>query len=348
MKPDEFKHGVQRGINSRSVGSAPNLGPVPQLSRIGRVREGIQRRRDGRSERYREAKAQAKRRRTRRRVIAVWSVVLGLVALIALGLAFFLWLQPMLQRDRDTTEQDRKVAESRIRKASRFAAPDDREALALVRRALAVRDPAKVAEMIRLGPLTSGEVVDRLRRIQAQDGEPTGTRWLSSVDKNGMSLEGVEVRYGMGDKVSKRLAFLTPDDVGVWKLDFPAFDRLVVPSWEKLLAGNEPSGVVRVNVARDRYYNGPFLDEQQWVAYGMASPDMNELLVGYCKRFSDQHRALEMMWTSDEIIVVRATLEIRRVEGADPRQFEIVRVLAEDWVTGEQPFDEFVTLGAKP
>jgi hypothetical protein len=214
---------------------------------------------------------------------------------------------------------------------------------------LAVRDPVKVAEIIRPGPLTSVEVVDRLRQIEAQDGEPTGTRWLSSVDKNGMSLEGVEVRYGKGDKVSKRLAFLTPDDLGVWKLDFPAFDRLVVPSWDELLTGKAPSGVVRVSVARDRYYNGPFLDEGQWVAYGMASPDVSDtLLVGYCKRDSYQHQAMEMMWTSDEVIVVRATLEVRRVEGAEARQFEITRVLAEDWVTGEQPFDEYVTLGAKP
>ena len=33
-------------------------------------------------------------------------------------------------------------------------------------------------------------------------------------------------------------------------------------------------------------------------------------------------------------------LEIRRIEGAESRQFEITRVLAEDWVMSAKPFDE--------
>jgi hypothetical protein len=36
----------------------------------------------------------------------------------------------------------------------------------------------------------------------------------------------------------------------------------------------------------------------------------------------------------------RATLEIRRTEGAGDRQFEITRVMAEDWVMSATPFDE--------
>jgi hypothetical protein len=38
--------------------------------------------------------------------------------------------------------------------------------------------------------------------------------------------------------------------------------------------------------------------------------------------------------------VARATLEIRRVEGAGSRQFEILKVVAEDWVAAEVPFEE--------
>jgi hypothetical protein len=33
-------------------------------------------------------------------------------------------------------------------------------------------------------------------------------------------------------------------------------------------------------------------------------------------------------------------MEIQRVEGAESRQFEILKVVAEDWVVGEVPFDE--------
>ena len=341
MKPEEFKHGVQRGVNSRTVGSAPNLGPVPQLSRIGRVRHGVRRSRDGQSRR--RDLVRGKRRRTRHRVLAAWSTALGLIAFGAMGLAFFLWLRPMLRRDKDTTEKDRVAADSRIRKISKFNSPSDREALALVQRAVAVREPDKVAALIRPGPLSNEAVVERLKAIEAVEGEVKGTLWLSSVDKNGMSLEGVEVRYVKGDKITRRLALLTPDETGVWRLDFPSYSRLVEPAWEKILAGGAATAMVRVSVAHDRYYNGPFLDEAEWAAYGMASPDMNEVLVGYCKRDSPQHRALEMMWTSDEIQVIRATLEIRQVVGADKRQFQIARVLAEDWVMGDQPFDQLVT-----
>ncbi len=97
-----------------------------------------------------------------------------------------------------------------------------------------------------------------------------------------------------------------------------------------------------MSLARDRYFNGPFHDEGVWAAYCMVSPDMDELLVGYCKRDSDQFRAMELMWSNDETLVTRATLEIERVEGGDRRQFKIARVLAEDWVMGDRPFDETV------
>jgi hypothetical protein len=38
--------------------------------------------------------------------------------------------------------------------------------------------------------------------------------------------------------------------------------------------------------------------------------------------------------------LIRVTLEIRRTAGAESRQFEITRVLAEEWVLAAAPFDE--------
>lgn len=350
MKPDENKRGVQRGVNNRIVGSAPNLGPVPQLSRIGRVRHGVRRQRGGQSGQrtgqsgqsgQRTGHSRVRKRRLRSRVIAAWSAAFGLVTVGTLGLAFFLWLRPMLLRDKDTTEKDRVAEDRRVRKVSKFEPPGDRVSLALVKQALAVRDPDKVAALIRPGTLTHAEVVERLEAIETKDGEVAAVVWMSSVDRNGLSLEGVEVRCAKGDQITRRLALLTPDQEGVWKLDFASYARLVEPSWEKILAGEAPTAVVRVTLARDRYYNGPFVDEAKWVVYGMVSADMNELLLGYCKRDSPQHRALEMMWATDET-KIRATLELQRTEGAEPRQFEISRVLAEDWVVGDLPFEEAV------
>ena len=265
------------------------------------------------------------------------------------------------------------AADSGSGQAAAFKPPSASEAMALVNKALAVRKPDEVTAVIRPGTMTPAEVVNALQAISKVNGEPISTSWLSSIDKNGMSLEGVEVAYAGDGKKVKRLAFLTPDAKGVWKLDFPAFARLVQPAWkklpadtettlevervpsdpaqawEKLLAGGKgTTGVVRVSVARDRYYNGPFQDEAVWAAYGMISPDMDALLLGYCMRNSDLYRAMELMWADDETQVVRATLEIRRVEGGDRRQFKITRVLAEDWVMGDKPFDETVAASQVP
>ncbi len=345
MNPEEPKRGVKLSVTSRSPGSAPDLGPVDQMSRIGRVREGVRRRADGNSSRRRSDQSKVRRHRMQRKVVAMWSAVIGLVAFGALAAAFGLWLWSASKRAPDKSERVRSEDSSRAQKRSKFNSPSDRETLALVKRALAVRDPDEVAELIRPGSLSPAEVVTRLRDLERQEGKAVDLRWLSSVDKNGLSLEGVEVTCGGGANRRKRLALLTPDAAGVWKLDFPAYARLVEPSWDKLLAGDEPSAVVRVSVAQDRYFNGPFQNEREWAAYGMVSPDMEELLVGYCKRSSEQFQALERMWSTDDASVLRTTLEIRRVEGADRRQFQITRVLAEDWVMGDQPFDEAVAVG---
>jgi hypothetical protein len=37
---------------------------------------------------------------------------------------------------------------------------------------------------------------------------------------------------------------------------------------------------------------------------------------------------------------IREVLEIKPVDEAEPKQFEIARVLAEDWAMSEVPFDE--------
>lgn len=354
MKPDE-KRDVFRSVTSREVGSPPNLGRVEQLARIGRVREGthrrtksvfgqrleqLQREQDPRRRRRRSDPGVGRRRRARRLIVTVWSLVVGLVAFGTLVVAFGLWLRPMLNRKK--APEDKVAAEVRREvKAAKVRVPLERETLALVKSALAVRDPQEVDRWIRRGAASPEEVVAGLQAIEQREGKVTRLLWLSSVDRNGLSLEGVEVSLGE-DKRQKRFAALTPDAEGVWKLDYAAYARVVEPAWDQILSGEAKSAVVRVTVAHDRYYNGPFADEATWAAYGMVSSDIPELLVGYCRRGSVVHRAMEMMWSGQEVQVLRATLEIRRVEGGGERQFEISSVVAEDWVQGDRPFDEVV------
>jgi hypothetical protein len=159
------------------------------------------------------------------------------------------------------------------------------------------------------------------------------------MDANGLSIDGVLVSFKGVERPIPRLALLTPDAAGRWKVDFEAFARVVKPSWNDILEKGAALARVRVYVAKDSYYNGAFSDDKQWVCHRMASPDTEQILFGYCRVGSRQAAALNWMFSKEES-VTRATLEIRRVEGADSRQFEILKVIAGDWVVGEVPFDE--------
>jgi hypothetical protein len=182
--------------------------------------------------------------------------------------------------------------------------------------------------------------------------------WLGSIDRNGMQLEGIELVFPSEGKEHNRLALLVPDDRGVWKMDFGAFARTMKPSWDELITryppegeetpvGPPPSGYLRVLFVGDNYYNGPFIDDQTWVSYGMLTIDRQDVqLMGYCKRDSLQHKAMEAIltkWPTD--VPPRITVEVRRVAGAEPRQLEITGVLAEDWVVGDRKFEELVEQG---
>jgi len=283
------------------------------------------------------------RLRRRNLQLVAWSVGIGVTSAAALAVAFIFWLYPRLQDEQDPREAAKAASEAQVRVASKFKSPSRDEALALVKKALGLRNPAEVEALIRTGPMSALEVVNYLEAIKTVDGEITHYEWKSSIDKNGLSLEGVEVRYAGRDKPGARLAMLTPDAKGVWKLDFPAFARWGKPSWNALLEQDAESGVVRVVATKYNYFNGPFKDERVWAAYKLASPDTDQILVGYCKIGSAQQRAMELLWGHGETAVARVTLEIRRPHNAESWeriQFEISHVLAEDWVMSDKPLDE--------
>jgi len=279
--------------------------------------------------------------RPRSSQLLVWSGVIALVSVVVLGAIFTFWARSHNIEDAPQTKS--VAADERVRVASKFKSPSREEALALVKSALAVRDAGQVAARIRPGPMSPKEVLSYLETIEAQDGQIKKYDWLSSIDKNGLSLEGVLVTFNTGSKGIKRLAILTPDAMGVWQLDFAAFARWVKPSWKTLLDQDTGTGEVRVSASKDSYYNGPFKDESQWAAYRLISPDTEEVLMGYCKMGSAQYRAMELLWQHGESARARVTLEISRppaAAGAERWQFQITRVLAEDWVMADKPLDE--------
>ena len=327
---------AQRGVILKKGAEAPELGEV------GRVRQAPREESVDVSQRPMDPET-LKRERLRRAIVLGWSIALGLAAVGAVVAAFVMWLQPILNRQKDTSERDRLAYEARVKKVSKYRSPTEDEALALVKRVLAVRTEEEVAELIRPGATPPAAVIEGLAALKKADGRIVEEIWLGCIDKNGLQLEGVELRFDKVKEAKNRLALLTPDEKGRWQMDYDAFARRGEPSWDKLLEEGTVQGVVRAWIERERYYNGPFMDDKKWISYAIVSQDMDEELVGYCEKWKIQHRAMELMLKGVNKPTVRATLEIRRVEGAERRQFQIVRVLAEDWVLAARPFDEIMT-----
>jgi hypothetical protein len=279
----------------------------------------------------------------RQRLLFRWSVVLvALTAMIILGFMMF-WLRA--QRNAGTRSMAKPVP-AQVRISSQFVSPGEDEAADIVRSAMGTRDPGLVQNRIRPGDAAPSEVVAFMAATEERDGGIGQLLWLGGLDVEGMQVEGVLVEFTGRTPPVHRLALLVPDEVGVWKLDFEAFARWSRPSWGDLLEKRAERARVRVLVARDNYYNGPFMDENQWLNFALAAPELQgllpdgiETLSGYCRKESAQAKALERIFEQGDR-TRRVTLEIRRNDEAGDRQFEITRVLAADWLMPPTAFDE--------
>jgi len=322
---------IQRDVklsSSRAPGDAPVLGRVARMKGSG-MPKGERRRRMISSRDDRLAIA-------RRRTMIVWSSMITAATAIILGYFITSWLGS--QRGRKTAGDDlTQYDASRIR--SKFPSPSESDALLLVYKALENREPDLVHNYFRPADEPPGEIIAFLETLESKEGKIQSYNWVSSMDANGMSLEGVLVTFQKDEKQSSRLAILTPDDLGVWRMDYASFARVAVPPIEELMEQRANQGIVRVTMITDNYYNGPFSDDKKWVCYAMAIPQSDELMLGYCKIGSPQALAMKAMFSRDRRMS-RGTLEVSRVPEGEARQFEILRVLAEDWVMGEIPFDE--------
>jgi hypothetical protein len=328
MKSDDVRRAVKSIRHQRVAGDEPNIGRVARMPGTG-IPKG-ERRRRRRGERGRKGS---------RFVVIFWSALIGFLALGLLGGTMFLWLRQAIDSGEVARKDPFADRDAAVRLRSQFESPSEEKALALVRSALQLRDDTKVPDLFHPAATSPEAIIRFLADLEKQNGSAAEFNWLGSMDANGLSIDGVLVTFERGLKPEQRMFFLTPDEKGAWKIDFDSLARSTTPSWGELLDNQASQAVVRVQMLKDYYYNGPFADDRQWVCYAFGSPDIEESFTGYCKVGSPQAAAVEWMFSKDRN-VCRATLEIRRVEGAAPKQFEIVRVLAEDWVLGKVPFDE--------
>lgn len=332
MKSKDIKRSVHSYRGDRAAGDAPSMGRVARMRGTGLPKPGRRQKRSEGSRNKREPE-------DRKRQVQMWSVILFGLSVATMAIVIFLWLVPKMKSGGSRAEQVSSGPRQEVRVVSQFASPSEDEALALVKQALSIREPERVDEFFRAGAASPQEVVDFLTKMESVDGVIERYMWLSSMDANGLSIDGVLVNFKGVERPLPRLALLTPDAAGKWKVDFGALARVVKPSWNEILEKGAALAQVRVYVAKDSYYNGVFKDDKQWICHRMASPDTEEVLLGYCRVGSLQAAAINWMFSKEEN-VTRATLEIRRIEGAESRQFEILKVVAEDWVVGDVPFEK--------
>jgi len=341
MKDNDTQQGLTGHRPERDVGDAPNLGHVERVQGSRHLKPPSHGERDRKARKRRHID-----RKRRRLVIVTWSSVFALIALLIVGGTVALWLRREKPQNLIIGKEDATSKANAKRVASRFPSPTKEVAVDFVKRAMQVRDPARVPEFFRLGSATPAAVAAFLENKEQKDGPITKYQWLSSVDPNNMLVDGVAINtISADDKPLNRLAFLTPDEKGKWKIDFEALARIVKPSWPEILtASPDQVNLVRVLFTLDNYYNGPFMDETQWICYRLGSPDLTDDLLGYCRKKSPQATALRLITTAGGSParakgLFRATLEIRHVKGAEARQYEITSVLAEDWVLDTKSFD---------
>ncbi len=322
---------IKREITSRHS-QAERVGP--DLGRVARVR-GTE---------MPTGEQRTRRRGTRgsspahRKAILGWSIAIGAAAVAVIGAAISMWVVPHLSTSPAEAAGIPVNAESRERVKSKFPSPSREQALDLVKRAISNRDPEQVESLFRLGTASRPEILDFFGAAEARDGPVEHYEWLSSMDVDGLLLEGVLVTSKGKDqgKPVERLAFLTPDAAGNWQVDFDAYARTTRPPWSELLDNGADQALLRVSVGPDVYYNGPFSDEKEWICYGMASPDTEQLWRGYCRVGSPQAAAMEKLFPHG-VKMSRATLEVRRVKDGGALQLEITRLLASDWVVPGTP-----------
>lgn len=231
--------------------------------------------------------------------------------------------------------------------------PEKQEALALIRSAVMLQDPAWLRDHFHLGECESAEAMDFLRRLRADMGDDMQFRWVGDIGRGAQPLAAALISPNQPSS-QLRLAILTPDDQGSWKLDFGALACVTSPSWETLMEGGAVAATARVVFRPDSYYNGHFL-EQDWICHRLSSPNSTEVIYGYCRRQSAQHIALESILERSRPAQAseplhpeqenrpepghRAILQLKGTPEAIGKQYEITRVMASDWVEESQPYD---------
>ena len=334
MKPRIVEVAVKSHRVERSVGDAPTIGRVSKLGDLEPVARGERRRKrhDGKHE------GEKVDRLMRLMVIAASLVGLGLLLTF-----LFFWAKNMWGGNVAAAPTNRASSEIIVPNATVEVQPvsfDEHLALDRMSRALATRHAGKVPDYFRVAETTRpDEVIAFLEGMQTRDGLVVGLKAMPGIRANGISLGQVMVDTEFDGHRKQRLALWIYDAERGWRIDFASFARVTEPSWAALLEGPPKEGIVRVIVRPE--VNGLSDQKVSWESWIMHSPDLETEMHAHCRAGSVQATAMQAMRVSEaDERSKRAALVVRQMEGKPRGNFEILRVIAEDWVISEQAYDE--------
>ncbi len=329
MSIKKYTAGAER-IKPRKVGDAPAIGNVQMVS----AEKTTLRRR-------RSASPKQKKKITHRSfawsVLAIFFVISVLIIAIVRNVRNKVLIPLAANQTEKPIDLD-KVFEDAENSDSTDLKSD--EAIKIVTQALANRDPALIHDFFILGEGENPvEVMEDLIRIRETEGEITQTEWLALKFPSDSNARQVIVHSAREEIEQTRRAQLIRGSDGKWRIDLHAYLRKCDPSLKEIISAQSGTFIVRMFIAEESSYRGIYSDRSQWRAYSLASPDINDALYAYAKRGSSQDKALRSILLTHENFH-HSTLSIVKQANSEPRQFEISRVIAANWIIGEEDFDK--------
>jgi hypothetical protein len=219
--------------------------------------------------------------------------------------------------------------------------PSAAECVKLVSTFLETSSPTQLKNRVRLKQLDAEQGYAALNELRRETGGIDRMDWAGAEETNGLSLEMVMVTYKSG---KYRIAYLTHDTEGRWKVDLESFLGHNTRPWDQVIGKGSCKAQLRVLAARDFYYNGLFTNEEEWSCLALTSPDHTERLYGYLRPQSPAMLAVtELLRTKNPAVMI---VEISRDAGMDPMQYEIKKIIAQGWVESDVEFSSRFTRGS--
>ncbi len=309
----------------RQGGGAGSRSKPPQDRTLGRIAK-IRQADEAPKQTHRERKAATEANKVN--FALFWSCLLGLTAIIFIGFFAFKWAFTAKHSGAEKTT----VQVSKTTKEPELVRPTEKELMQLMDQAMAISKLEDVPKIFHLRETPAEEILAFMQQTSSRDGIRDSKEHLGTMASDSLVAEGASVTFVKPDgKTDQRLLLFTPDAQGEWKMEFEAYARTCSPPIGEFMSQPEiKEATVRVYIAKDIYYNSVFDDDRVWACFLLSSPDFEDPFYAYSKL--DSPEVAEMVRLLRGQNLNRATLLLRKVEGATNRQFELARVLTEEWV----------------